>query len=101
MLKTKNKPEINKSLFWDTDFDRIDFEKNARFVIQRVLTRGNEKDFQELIKFYGIERLKKEIVKVRYLDKKTLNFCSVFFGINKKLFRCYNTEPSIRKLWNY
>ncbi len=95
------KPDINRDLFWDTDFNTIDFEKNARFVIQRVLERGNISDFRELVSFYGMERIKYEVTQIRYLDKKTLNFCSVIFGIDKKQFRCYNTEQSIRRLWNY
>lgn len=35
------KPILNKALFWDTNYDNIDYKKHARFVIERVLTRGN------------------------------------------------------------
>ncbi len=94
-------PKFNKALFWDTDITQIDYEKHARHIIGRVLMRGNMQDWKELKKYYGLERIKKEVVNIRYLDKITLNFCHTFFNIEKEKFRCYNTEPSIRKLWNY
>lgn len=96
-----NKPNFNKALFWDTDYNSIDFKKHARFVIERVLTRGNLDDWNELNKLYEIDKIKEEVVKIRYLDKITLNFCHTYFNIQKEKFRCYNTEPSIRELWSY
>ncbi|OQX99384.1 MAG: hypothetical protein B6I24_02695 [Bacteroidetes bacterium 4572_128] len=101
ILKKIMKPILNKVLFWDIDYQSVDYEKHARFVIQRVLTRGNLEDWKELKRYYGKIKIKKEVIKIRYLDKKTLNFCIHFFNIKKEKFRCYNIEPSIRKLWNY
>ena len=48
-------PDIRKLLFWDTDFDKIDWGRYRRFVIQRVLERGNETEVEEIIRFYGIK----------------------------------------------
>ncbi len=95
------KPTLNKALFWDTNYQNIDYEKHSRFVIERVLTRGNLQDWKELKLYYGLNKIKDEAINIRYLDKITLNFCHTFFNIQKNKFRCYNTEPSIRKLWNY
>ena len=94
-------PILNKALFWDTDYSNIDYDKHARFVIERVLTRGNLKDWHEIKRFYGLSKIKNEALNIRYLDKITLNFCHTFFNIKKEKFRCYNIEPSIQKLWNY
>lgn len=93
--------ELSKTIFWDTDINKIDYEKNARIIIERVLIRGMLSDWFEIKKFYGTERIKNEILKIRYLDKVTLNFCCKYFNLSKEQFRCYNTEPSIRQLWNY
>jgi len=97
----KIKPKLNKALFWDTNYQNIDYTKHARFVIEKVITRGNLSDWKELKNYYGLNKIKDEVVKIRYLDKITLNFCHTFFNIQKNKFRCYNTEPSIQKLWNY
>ena len=95
------KPTLNRALFWDIDYQEIDFEKHARFVIERVLTRGNLQDWKELKRYYGLNKIKDEALNIRYLDKITLNFCHTLFNIQKEKFRCYNTEPSIRQLWNH
>jgi len=92
---------LTKTLFWDTDISKLDYEKNARHIIERVVMRGMLSDWFEIKKYYGINRIKDEVVRSRYLDKTTLSFCSSYFKLAKEQFRCYNTEPSIRKLWNY
>ncbi len=93
--------KLNPVLFWDIDFKEIDFEKNARQVIERVLTKGTVNDWFEIKSFYGIDRIKAEALKCRSLDKVTLNFCSKYFNVSKNQFRCYNTPQSTQKLWNY
>jgi len=93
--------ELSKALFWDTDIKKIDYERNARHIIERVLQRGMLNDWFEIKKYYGLDRIKQEILQIRYLDKISLNFCSKYFKISKEQFKCYNTEQSIQKLWNY
>jgi addiction module HigA family antidote len=48
-----NLDNIRKVLFWDTTFDKIDWNKNKRAIIKRVLERGNDKEIKEIIAFYG------------------------------------------------
>lgn len=83
--------KFDKVLFWDIDMAKLDFEKNARQIIERALMYGDLKDWFEIKNYYGIERLKKEVLKIRCLDKKTLNFCSMYFEIPLEQFRCYNS----------
>jgi len=47
--------KIRKILFWDTSFDKIDWEKHKRSIIKRVFQRGNEEEKSEIKKFYGQE----------------------------------------------
>lgn len=66
------KPDIKKFrkiLFWDTDINLIDWEKQKKSVIIRVLERGNEEEINELISFYGRRNLSSEIKKI---DRDTL-----------------------------
>lgn len=49
-------PDLNQfrqAIFWDTKIEKIDWIKMKRAVIQRVFQRGNEKEKQEVIRFYG------------------------------------------------
>lgn len=48
-------PNIRRSLFWDTDFDRIDWGLYRNSVIARVLERGSNAERLEIARFYGID----------------------------------------------
>ncbi|WP_397236077.1 DUF6922 domain-containing protein [Parapedobacter composti] len=50
---------LSKSLFWDTDINRIDWQRQCRAVIQRVFERGNENDKKEITRYYGVEKINK------------------------------------------
>ncbi len=65
-----NLKNIRKALFWDTDFNKIDWIKNKRAIIKRVFERGSESEIQEIIQFYGIANLREEINNIgsSYLD---------------------------------
>ena len=95
------RPNLRRTLFWDIDADKIDYQKHARFVIGRVLTRGNLDEWLELRDFYGLDRIRDEALQIRYLDKVTLSFCAVVFKTPREKFRCWSAEPSIRKLWSF
>lgn len=58
-------PRIRKILFWDTDFDKINWGKSKKVVIQRVLERGSEEEIGEIKRFYGISPTELEQYKPR------------------------------------
>lgn len=47
-------PNVRKILFWDTDFNKINWGRYKRAVIERVLERGSEKEIDEIKKFYNL-----------------------------------------------
>ena len=54
--KKKIQPDLSKLrsvLFWDTEMDSIDWEKQKNAVIKRVFSRGNEQEKNEILAFYG------------------------------------------------
>lgn len=59
------KGKFRISIFWDTRIELIDFEKNKRSVIQRILERGNQKEIKNLIKIYSLDTIKNEIKKIK------------------------------------
>ena len=79
---------FNKALFWDVHMDSLDMEQHARFIIERVVTRGNMTDWKLLKKVYGTEKIKLEVLYCRFLDQKTVSFLSTYFAIKKTDFRC-------------
>ena len=43
---------LRKSLFWDTDITKIDWQKQSATVIIRVFERGNDIEKEEINRFY-------------------------------------------------
>lgn len=70
--------ELSPHLFWDTDPSKLDYEKNARWLISRVFSRGLMRDVNEIRKYYGDQRILQEMLMAPYLDKQTLAFLAWF-----------------------
>lgn len=47
--------KFRKVLFWDTSFEKIDWQKHKTSIIKRVFERGNESEKKEITRFYGRE----------------------------------------------
>lgn len=47
-------PRIRKSLFWDADFNKINWGKYKEAVIKRVFERGNKDEIDEITRFYNL-----------------------------------------------
>ncbi|GHT29673.1 hypothetical protein AGMMS49574_07090 [Bacteroidia bacterium] len=57
-----HKPDLSKLrpvVFWDTNMNKIDWDKNKRAVIERVFDYGNKTEQEEIMRFYGEEDILK------------------------------------------
>ena len=55
--------KLRRVLFWDTKMENIRWEKHKRFVIERVIERGNEMEREEITSFYGKDEIDKVLNK--------------------------------------
>lgn len=60
-LNTPNLSLLRKSLFWDTDMSKIDWQKQSIAVIRRVFERGNDIEKEEIKRFYKSEKIKEAL----------------------------------------
>jgi plasmid maintenance system antidote protein VapI len=57
-IKSSEKPDlslIRPVLFWDTDLEKINWQRSRTSVLKRVQERGNEIEKKELQRFYNIQ----------------------------------------------
>jgi len=57
---TNQHPDLEKFrpvLFWDVDRNRIDWQQNKAFVIQRTFERGEKEEIEEIVRFYGRDEI--------------------------------------------
>ena len=93
--------KLSRYLFWDANPDNLDYEKHARHIIERVVTRGKLEDWFTIQEFYGRERIKKEVVRIRSMDAKTMVFLSTILDIPQTEFRCYEDKQSYLRHYPY
>lgn len=93
--------QLTRNIFWDTRYESIQWDKNGPYVIDRVLHYGTLKDWKKVLDYYGFQAVREVVKNLRHLDTRVLSYCSVFFNLPKEQFRCYNTEPSLKKHWDY
>jgi hypothetical protein len=96
-----NLKKLSIGLFWDIEADSLDLEHDSDLIIMRVLTRGTWEDWKILKELYPVERIKQASLNARYLDKKTMMYCSTIFSIQIDKFRCYTMKQLIPEPWNY
>lgn len=96
-----NSPSISKKAFWDVAFEDLDFEKSSVYVMEKVFNYGTWTDQVEIMRYYGLPRIRKEIVKASFLRKPVLSFLCVILHLNKTDFACYRRMQSNPLPWNY
>lgn len=65
--------KFRQSLFWDTNPAWIDKDKNAEYIIERILDFGNDEEVKWLYKSYDHSLIKEVVAKSRSLMPETKN----------------------------
>lgn len=65
--------EFRQTLFWDVDPGNIDTERNAQYVIERILDFGNDEEVGWLYGFYNRSLIRDVVAQSRSLRPKTKN----------------------------
>ena len=89
---------LSESLFWDTDFSKIDPDLQWKEIITRVFEYGTWSEVKEIIAYYGSEKVKNHLVSAAYLRENAVNLARSLFNLNPPDFKCY-TEKQSRHNW--
>lgn len=84
----KERLPLRKSLFWDTNSERLDCQKDADFIIGRVLDFGNLKEWKTIKDFYGLTKIREVAKKYIFYDPRSANFWAMVIGLPLKNLRC-------------
>ncbi|ASS49405.1 MAG: hypothetical protein A3D31_03215 [Candidatus Fluviicola riflensis] len=61
LSKPKIFHKLRPGLFWDTDINQIDWNKQSTAIIKRVFERGNKEEQQAIREYYGDRLVKKAL----------------------------------------
>jgi hypothetical protein len=101
MDEEKHKPVFNRRIFWDVNFDTLDYDNRARFVIERVFERGDVEDIRQCRRYYGDALIKEVLTTAKWLMKNTVYFASAILDNDLSDYKCYNAAQLNPQLWSY
>jgi hypothetical protein len=100
-MQKPTKPYDNKRIFWDVDAEKLDFDKKASFIIERVFERGDVEDIRMCRRFYGDEKLSTVLLNAKFLPIRKVYLASAILDKPLIDFRCYKLRQSNPELYPY
>ena len=101
MEQKKPKPVFHRRIFWDVDFDQLDYDLRARFVIERVFERGDVDDIRQCRRYYGDEQIREILLSAKWLSLHTVYLAAAVLDNELLDFRCYRLAQSNPLAWRY
>jgi hypothetical protein len=100
-MDQKKKPIFEKRIFWDVNFEQIDYDAKANFVIERVFERGDVEDIRQCRRYYGDTKVTEALLNAKYLPLHTIYFASAVINKPIEEFRCYTLRQLNPELFPY
>jgi hypothetical protein len=95
-----SKPNLHKRLFWDWRYDAIDWQKLYPSIIARVIERGTDEEWTEMIRFYGKAKVVNALMKeILYLPDYAADKATNYFNIKKEDLACYARKQLRKGHW--
>lgn len=95
------RPNVSRVAFWDVDFDKIDFDLSSSFVMAKIFNYGTWADIIETLRFYGLDRVSKEVVQVAYFKNTALSFLCTILNLTEQDFVAYQRRQARKPIWDY
>lgn len=100
-MNQRAKPIFNKRVFWDVNFEKIDYDAKARFVIVRVFDRGDVDDIRQCRRYYGDDFVKQTLLEAKYIAQNRIHLAAAIIDEPIQKFRCYILQQSNPALYPY
>jgi len=102
-LSGKHIPTFAQKYFWDVDAQKLDADKYATYIIERLLEWGNLPAARWLLQRYSRRKIIGVLKKTRALSRMSANFWAVYFSVPRNEIRClskrYPKQPNAG--WNF
>lgn len=79
-------PTSLKQYFWDVDLGLLDTNRDSRFILERILEKGNDNAVRWLEQVYPYDQVAKVVTDSRRLSPKSRNY----WGIKLHLWSTWN-----------
>ncbi|MEO8820997.1 MAG: hypothetical protein ABI267_00290 [Ginsengibacter sp.] len=100
-MADKIKPIFNKRIFCDVDFEKINYDTKANFVIECVFERGDVQDIRNCRRYYGDEKISEVLLNAKFLPETRMFLASAVIDKPITEFRCYKLRQLNPALFPY
>jgi hypothetical protein len=101
MSERKTKPVFERRIFWDVDFDALNYDTKYRFVIERVFERGDVEDIRQCRKYYGDVKITEVLLNAKFLPEHSMYLAAAVIDRPVEEFRCYKLRQLNPRLYPY
>jgi hypothetical protein len=88
-MNIKPKPIFEKRIFWDVNFETLEYDKYANWVIERVFERGDVEDIRQCRRYYGDDKIKEALLNAKFISLNRLHLAAAVIDEPIQKFRCY------------
>jgi len=85
--------QLSSHIFWNCNIANLDYHKDKKIIIERIVEYGVEKDEIVMWKLYSYRTIKKIVTKMDNLDQNKIGYLSMIFNIKESKFKCYKKKP--------
>lgn len=96
-MSSKQKPVFQRRIFWDVDFDKLDYDRKANFIIER----GDVEDIRNCRRYYGDEKVSDALLNAKFLPLHITYLAAAVIDRPLTDFRCYKPRQSNPGHWTY
>ena len=97
----KEKPIFEKRIFWDVNFEQIDYDAKVNWIIERVFSCGDVEDIRQCRRYYGDEKVTVDLLNAKYLPLHTIHSASAVIDKPINEFRSYTLRQLNPGLFPY
>lgn len=97
----KTLPQFLKKYFWDVDFNKLDKEIYASFIIERILEEGDEKAARWMRDNFDLEQIKNVLYNSKNLSLKSANYWQLILNLKREKISCLRKsfQKKQRPIW--
>ena len=63
---------LERRIFWDVNYDTINWDEKYQFVICRVFERGDVEDIRQCRRYYGEEKIKEALTTAKWIPLRVI-----------------------------
>jgi len=92
---------LPKHLFWDVDYNTLNYEKYDNWVIVRVFERFDAEDIRAVRRYYGDKKLREALLYAKYIFLHRLHLVAAVINEPVENFRCYQSYIAEPYFYNH